>query len=317
MEISETYFLIAAQEKSISAAAARAYISQQAMSEQLNKLEKRCGVRLFERRPRLRLTPAGESLARHLRQIRREEEAAQLELEAYRASSRGHLQVGMHLTRAKALLPEVIPAFRQAYPQVMLSVTHGESGQLVQAVLEGTLDMALAVNTMSDARLRIQPICEMPVLLMASKTLLRAHLPGRTYDCGDELPFEELCRLPLLRSHPDSRVYQLTQRYFEARGQQPESLLRLSNSEAFYELVGAGCGACFFSEAMSGARMSEYNAAHGQELVWLRPQGLTGSCRFELVARADAADLPYALYFGQLLTQALAQRCQEERAFFA
>ena len=56
------YFVTIAQERSITSAARKLFVSQQSLSGQLKKLEEEAGTPLFYREVPLRLTPAGEVL---------------------------------------------------------------------------------------------------------------------------------------------------------------------------------------------------------------------------------------------------------------
>ncbi len=56
------YFLITVEEMNFTRAAGRLYISQQALSSHISRLEEEYGIRLFERRPALSLTPEGEEM---------------------------------------------------------------------------------------------------------------------------------------------------------------------------------------------------------------------------------------------------------------
>ena len=58
------YYLVAAEEMNFRRAAEKLYITQQTLSVHIQKLEKQYGVQLFERKPKLMLTPAGAA-ARH------------------------------------------------------------------------------------------------------------------------------------------------------------------------------------------------------------------------------------------------------------
>ena len=66
------YFIEVAQDLNMTTAAQRLYISQQALSAQIQKLEQYYGVTLFERQPRLHLTFAGEELLDGAKKIMRE-----------------------------------------------------------------------------------------------------------------------------------------------------------------------------------------------------------------------------------------------------
>lgn len=56
------YFLVLAEEHSISRAAEKLFITPQSLSKYLTNLEQELGVLLFRRKPSLTLTPAGELL---------------------------------------------------------------------------------------------------------------------------------------------------------------------------------------------------------------------------------------------------------------
>ena len=56
------YFLVTAEEGNITHAANRLFISQQALSGHINKLEKELNLRLFHRTPVFSLTYAGRQL---------------------------------------------------------------------------------------------------------------------------------------------------------------------------------------------------------------------------------------------------------------
>jgi DNA-binding transcriptional LysR family regulator len=64
------YFVATAEELNVTAAAARLYVSQPALSKQLRALERRLGLELFDRRPRgLELTAAGRALLPVAREV--------------------------------------------------------------------------------------------------------------------------------------------------------------------------------------------------------------------------------------------------------
>ena len=89
------YFLQAAQEKNISRAARTLYISQQSLSEHINKLEDELGVTLFERGQELKLTYAGERLYARAERICSLEQEIILETGEISGSRRGRLRLGI------------------------------------------------------------------------------------------------------------------------------------------------------------------------------------------------------------------------------
>ena len=65
------YFLVLSETLNISKAAEKLYISHQCLSRYLKNLEDECGLTLFERKPKLTLTYAGQILPESLREIGR------------------------------------------------------------------------------------------------------------------------------------------------------------------------------------------------------------------------------------------------------
>src|SRR3954470_10252384 len=89
-------FVAVAQELSFTRAAERLFIAQQALSSQVQQLETRLGVKLFERTTRrVALTPAGERLLPSAREALAALDAGIGELAALRRSERAALRVGL------------------------------------------------------------------------------------------------------------------------------------------------------------------------------------------------------------------------------
>ena len=104
MQTSYEMFLLAAEETSFTKAANKAYITQQCLSSHIKRLEDYYGVSLFNRTPKLALTPAGELLLQSLRQIEVIEKGIQNELMNTKEGRQGSLTLGINATRARILL---------------------------------------------------------------------------------------------------------------------------------------------------------------------------------------------------------------------
>ena len=99
------YFVEVAKDLSITGAAQRLYLSQQALSLQIQKLERYYGVTLFERQPRFRLTSAGELLLEGAQKILRENDAIVNSLAEISESHAGTLRIGIPAYRAAECFP--------------------------------------------------------------------------------------------------------------------------------------------------------------------------------------------------------------------
>jgi LysR family nitrogen assimilation transcriptional regulator len=98
MELRQLRYLLAvAEEGSITRAAQRVYVTQPALSQQLQLLERELGTALLDRSGRrVRLTPAGEILVRSAREVIRQLEEAR---------TAGRCADGQHVSHAPCAQP--------------------------------------------------------------------------------------------------------------------------------------------------------------------------------------------------------------------
>src|SRR5690606_20995723 len=113
------YVVAVADELHFRRAAERCAVSQPALSAQVQQLEELLGVQIFERsRRRVQLTPVGEEIVARARPILR-----QLDELADVARRRAvplttPIRLGVIPTVAPYLLPRILPAIRERYPQL-------------------------------------------------------------------------------------------------------------------------------------------------------------------------------------------------------
>ena len=103
MKIGFEVFLVVAREMSITKAANELHITQQCASDHIKRLEKEYNVVLFERRPKFRLTQAGEIMLHNLLNIQI------METSMIRSSSPAHRTYDTALLPASKH-PDVQPA---------------------------------------------------------------------------------------------------------------------------------------------------------------------------------------------------------------
>lgn len=128
-------------------AAARLHISQPALSQSLAELERRLGVRLFERGGRRRvLTEAGRETVRYAIEVLARTEALRDELGAYQRGEAGTLRVGMIDAASLYMLPETIRRFRESHPGVELRLIVDSSAALLRQLDDFALDLAFVVG---------------------------------------------------------------------------------------------------------------------------------------------------------------------------
>ncbi|MBE9607159.1 LysR family transcriptional regulator [Acetobacteraceae bacterium H6797] len=137
------YFLAVAEELNFGRAAERLGIAQPGLSQQVRALEAIVGSPLLDRSRRaIRLTLAGELLAREAREILASTEAL---LETSRRAGRGEvgrIAVGYVASAAyTGMLTAIVGGFRQASPDVELVISTLAMQQQLEAIAEDALDI--------------------------------------------------------------------------------------------------------------------------------------------------------------------------------
>src|SRR5207237_7718675 len=110
-----------------------------AISLTIRLLEEEIEEPLFGRLGKsIRLTAAGELLMEYAKRLLRLREEAVLAVEELRGLNRGTLRLGANETTCLYLLPEVLSAFTQAYPQVQVDIHRAITRSIVERVVDGT-----------------------------------------------------------------------------------------------------------------------------------------------------------------------------------
>ena len=137
---------LAAQHGSISAAAARQDVSQQALSLRIRALARQLGLALLVRSPRgSHLTPSGELLVGWAAPLLAAADDFAAATRSLRESRADTLRIAASLTIAEHLLPPWVARWRaQLYERALLaSLRAANSSAVIESVREGAVDLGL------------------------------------------------------------------------------------------------------------------------------------------------------------------------------
>jgi LysR family hydrogen peroxide-inducible transcriptional activator len=160
------YFVAVAQTGNFSRAAERCHVSQPSLSQQVLKLERRLGRPLLNRLGRRAvLTDAGRLLLDRATAILAAVDDAQRRLSDGSGSHGGRLAVGAIPTIAPYLLPAALEGFVRRCPNVELTVQEDVTRNLVAAVVEGDVDLAIVALPIADERLQVEAVLTEPLFV--------------------------------------------------------------------------------------------------------------------------------------------------------
>jgi len=126
----------------MTAAAEQLFISQSAISQAVNDLEKYYDVRLFERLSRkLYLTPAGEKLYSYAQHIIGMNADIEKEMKALKES--GSIRLGASVTVGANVLPALVASFKQSNPQIDITVFEDNTVKIEERLLSDKTDLGL------------------------------------------------------------------------------------------------------------------------------------------------------------------------------
>lgn len=160
-------FHAVAAEGGFTAASRVLSIGQPTITSQVKALEAFYNVELFYRRGRtVELTEAGRALFQTTRRIMTLEGEVDGLLNAFAGFQIGELHVGAvgpyHAT-------EMLSAFSERYPRIKLSVTVGNSREMVQRLMDYTADVAVLAHVEDDPHIYAMPYSRHPVIAFVNK----------------------------------------------------------------------------------------------------------------------------------------------------
>ena len=161
------YFVAVAEEGHITRAAERLGIQQPPLSHQIRALERELGVQLFRRLPRgVELTEAGRSFIEDARAaLARVGQGVEAAKRAARGEQ-GHLRLAVPPTAPfHPFVPQVILAFREAYPLVSLTMEENLRMETMEQLRGGQMDVAfLRASIAAPEGLVVHPLLEEPMV---------------------------------------------------------------------------------------------------------------------------------------------------------
>ncbi|HEU5084473.1 MAG TPA: LysR family transcriptional regulator [Acidimicrobiales bacterium] len=224
-----------ADEGSFARAATVLGFTQSAVSQQIAALEKAVGLPVFDRpkgpRP-AELTPAGELLLGHARELLGRVETIGAELDRLRRGITGRLVIGTFQSVSAKILPPLVGRMRAEVPEVDIGLFETDDQmQLVDGILSDELDFAFTVDA-NDPRIHSELLGYDPFVVLARA----GELPGPVATPPD------ISDHPLI-GQPGGNVCQLLveQRLADA-GVRAEYVFRSQDNGAVQGMVRSGMG---------------------------------------------------------------------------
>ena len=229
-------YLAVAEQRHFTRAARELGIAQPSVSAHVRRLEAELGTELFDRmKGRITLTPAGETLLPFARRILADVDAAAEELRSIGGLARGRIAVGATPSLAATLVPAVLSRFHAAYPGIDLAIRQAGSVELVAAVEEGALDVALVILPVRHDVLETQALLREELVVAVA----RSHPLARRRTIG----IADLRDVPLVMFREGYDLRSTTEAACRAAGFAPTFAVEGGEMDGVLRLTAAGLGA--------------------------------------------------------------------------
>jgi molybdate transport repressor ModE-like protein len=225
---------------SLSAAAGAIGIGQPSASQHLRLLEAAAGQRLVERSGRgSSLTEAGKVLAGRAAQALASLGAAEEELHALAGLQIGTIRLGASTAPGAYLLPDTLGCFRREFPGVAVEVEIASSGEILERLLAGRVQLAIIGAQEADPRVRLMPFLEDEIVGIAK--------PGQLRLRAGKLDPAAIASLTVLCREPGSSSRELVEAELRTVGVAPGASWELGSTEAVKRAAREGLGIAFLS----------------------------------------------------------------------
>lgn len=227
-------FIILAREGSFTQAGRALHLTQSAISHAMRSLETELGCQLLHRQGKqVHLTFHGRELLRYAEAIQLQMTQARASLGALDRNPRGRLRIGCTPAASQFILPTVLREFKDSFPLYDISVTPGETPDIMNALETNSLDLGICLKPRDTSRINCHPLFEDDLIM----------LTGARHPWREEAPKpKELAAETFIISSQNSLTFELISEYFLKLGIRPKSFIELGNIEAIKELAKLGLG---------------------------------------------------------------------------
>lgn len=233
-----------ADERSITRAAERRFVTQSALNQQLQKLENELGTPLFVRaRGNWQMTEAGKTYIDAARRMLLLRKDAYARIADCAEKNSRHLTVGLIPERGVDMFTAVYPDFHRTHPHICVEPVECNVATMQRMITSGQLDLGLATLTQVQQDENVYHLLTEEEIVLAVPV---AHLlaSGGAVDWR-AAPVTELSRFSheqFVRIYHRSTLFSLTQSLFDEAGFEPQVLFSTSSNVSKFRIASLGLG---------------------------------------------------------------------------
>lgn len=254
------YFLTTVEEMNVTKAAERLFISQQALSSHIKRLEEEYNVQLFERKPSFHLTLEGEQMVFYGKQFLEAEAKMRAAFSDINKNCRGTLRVGISRLRGNTFFPTIWKQYRNSHPNISIELVDGNSDSLSELLQTGKIDLYIGIDVPpSPNRTRIE-LAQEKIQCCFSESLLKEKYPDEWQnilaDFKNGADLLRISKMPFITLRTGNRLRKGIDQFFASQFL-PEYIFECDQQELVYELSKSGAGAGLLSPVIFYQHMDD------------------------------------------------------------
>lgn len=227
-------FVKVAEEGHLTRAAEQLFTSQPAISAHIKALEEELGVVLFQRTPKgMNLTPEGELLYTHARQILEAADDLKVQASALQNELVGDVHLGVHTDFEFMRIGVLHHRLLATYPRVRPHFVQSMSAIIVPDLRKGKLDGGFFFGPCRYADLSVTRLLDVPMAIVG---------PVAWQERIEQADIRELAQLPWVYTAKSCPFHTVSMALFEGVDAEPVKVAFVDSEDAVRELVRAGAG---------------------------------------------------------------------------
>ncbi|MBS4190547.1 LysR family transcriptional regulator [Bacillus sp. FJAT-49705] len=235
-------FVKVAEKQNFSRAAEELHMTQPAVSQYIQALERTMGTTLLERSNKyVRLNKAGEIVYHHAKEILGLYSRMNDLIDDLTNKASGPLSIGASYTFGEYVLPHLIAKMQKKYPLVSPKITIGNTKEIAELILAKQLDVGIVEGHYDNKRLLIEPFANDSMSVVASPQNRLAQMDG-------EVPISELEKETWIVRENGSGTREAVDKMFSQYRISPKKCLEFGSTQLIKEAVEAGLGISLLSD---------------------------------------------------------------------
>ena len=265
------YLIELAEEKNLTRTAEKLFMSQPALTAYINRVEKKLGVKLFDRTVSpIEVTPAGSYYMNEMKKLYAQEIRILDEIAQMDYAQDTILRIGIGRNRGNIWLPHILPVAYKKFPDSHIRIVEDRDERMISKLIYDQLDIAVTETFIYDGALVYQPLPDELHTLIASPRLPEFE----KYDLSKssrfnplDIPSDFLDGQTFICPSVNGELNFYTQQLFNTYRILPKEIMFISNLSTAYQLAVKGVGVSFLSTNYADTTRTE------EAPVFLMPGG--------------------------------------------